>query len=87
MRTFSIIDRVKTKLVVMVLFVLFFSIPAQSQPAIEVGKFSAETVGHVLPVGWKPLTFKKIERHTVYKKYLLNTAQLCWADENRFAKR
>ena len=21
------------------------------------------------------------------KKYLLNTAQLCWADENRFAKR
>jgi hypothetical protein len=22
-----------------------------------------------------------------YKKYLLNTAQLCWADENRFAKR
>jgi hypothetical protein len=30
-------------------------------------------------------------RHKVgdklYKKYLLNTAQLCWADENRFAKR
>jgi PAS domain S-box-containing protein len=24
---------------------------------------------------------------TFYKKYLLNTAQLCWADENRFAKR
>jgi len=23
----------------------------------------------------------------LYKKYLLNTAQLCWADENRFAKR
>jgi hypothetical protein len=23
----------------------------------------------------------------IYKKYLLNTAQLCWADENRFAKR
>jgi hypothetical protein len=22
-----------------------------------------------------------------YKKYLLNTAQLCWADENRIAKR
>jgi len=23
----------------------------------------------------------------IYKKHLLNTAQLCWADENRFAKR
>jgi len=23
----------------------------------------------------------------IYEKYLLNTAQLCWADENRFAKR
>ena len=22
----------------------------------------------------------------IYKKYLLNTAQLCWADENRFAE-
>ena len=27
------------------------------------------------------------ERIFFYKKYLLNTAQLCWADENRFAKR
>jgi len=25
--------------------------------------------------------------YSVYKKHLLNTAQLCWADENRFAKR
>jgi hypothetical protein len=22
----------------------------------------------------------------IYKKYLLNTAQLCWADENGFAE-
>jgi hypothetical protein len=31
-----------------------------------VGKFSAEEVGNGPPVGWKPLTFKKIDRHTVY---------------------
>jgi len=39
---------------------------AQSPAVIEVGKFSAEAVGNVLPTGWKPLTFKKIEKHTVY---------------------
>ena len=39
-----------------------------TQPAevIEVGKFSGEAVGNILPAGWKPLTFKKIERHTAY---------------------
>jgi hypothetical protein len=33
---------------------------------IEVGKFSAATVGQGLPDGWKPLAFKKIEKHTTY---------------------
>jgi len=33
---------------------------------IEVGKFSAATVGKGLPDGWKPLAFKKIEKHTTY---------------------
>ena len=42
------------------------AIQAQSQTMIEVGKFSAATVGQGLPDGWKPLTFKKIERHTTY---------------------
>ena len=46
---------------------LFFSeTNAQSGDVIEVGKFSAETVGNTLPAGWRPLTFKKIERHTAY---------------------
>jgi hypothetical protein len=31
-----------------------------------VGRFSAASVGDSLPPGWKPLTFKKIERHTAY---------------------
>ena len=56
----------KKTLVVMALFIPFLSFPAQSEPVIEVGKFSAESVGNGLPAGWKPLTFKKIERHTVY---------------------
>ena len=42
------------------------AIQAQSQATIEVGKFSAGTVGQNLPDGWKPLTFRKIEKHTTY---------------------
>ena len=42
------------------------TIRAQSQAMIEGGKFSAATVGQKLPDGWKPLTFKKIEKHTTY---------------------
>jgi len=41
-------------------------IDAQSQTFIDVGKFSAATVGDTLPADWKPLTFRKIERHTTY---------------------
>jgi hypothetical protein len=37
-----------------------------SRDVIEVGKFSAEATERTLPTGWKPLTFKKIERHTTY---------------------
>jgi len=40
---------------------------AQSGTVIEVGNFSVATVGDKLPPHWKPLTFKKIERHTTYK--------------------
>ena len=39
---------------------------AQLGPVIEVGKFSEAEVGDSLPAGWKPLTFKKIEKHTLY---------------------
>lgn len=41
--------------------------PAQSVAILEIGKFSAAAEGETLPDGWKPLTFKKIERHTAYK--------------------
>lgn len=55
-------------LIVMVyLFISSPAIHAQSQTMIEVGKFSADTAGEKLPDGWKPLTFKKIEKHTNYR--------------------
>jgi len=50
--------------------ILFLGAPftsySQNQSFIEVGKFSAEKVENKIPSNWKPLTFKKIERHTTY---------------------
>ena len=40
---------------------------AQGPVLLEVGTFSAATVGVTLPEGWKPLTFKKVERQTYYE--------------------
>lgn len=40
---------------------------AQHQDMLEVGKFSVMTEGNSLPDGWKPLTFKKVTRHTQYE--------------------
>jgi len=42
------------------------ALAAEPPPVLEVGKFSAATEGNGLPEGWKPLTFKKIDKHTVY---------------------
>jgi len=42
------------------------SVFAQLQNVIDVGKFSAATTGKGFPDGWKPLAFKKIEKHTTY---------------------
>jgi hypothetical protein len=39
---------------------------AQSQIVVGVGKFSSATAGDTLHPDWKPLTFKKIEKHTIY---------------------
>jgi hypothetical protein len=48
------------------LLVVLFSGNALCLDIIEVGKFSTAAVGQGLPDGWKPLTFKKIEKHTTY---------------------
>lgn len=47
---------------------LIFPFYATSQPQsfIEVGMFSTEKLENKIPSNWKPLTFKKIERHTTY---------------------
>jgi hypothetical protein len=51
------------------LLILLLVLPdaLHSQQIIEVGKFSQEKLGDDLPAGWKPLAFKKIEKHTVYR--------------------
>ena len=50
------------------LMLLIFPFYATSQPQsfIEVGTFSTEKLENKTPSNWKPLTFKKIERHTTY---------------------
>jgi hypothetical protein len=56
--------------VTVVLLVLLLIVPtslAESLPVIEVAKFSSGRVGQALPDGWKPLTFKKIPKHTTYE--------------------
>ena len=52
----------------LVLFLAAFPVAlyAQSPSVLEVGKFSAAPESAALPDGWKPLTFKKIEKHTAY---------------------
>lgn len=53
----------------LMIFLLIFpaGLGSQSSQVIEVGRFSAEKTGDALPSGWRPLTFKKIEKHTVYQ--------------------
>jgi hypothetical protein len=39
---------------------------SQNSSVLEAGKFSKEKADGGLPAGWKPVTFRKIERHTDY---------------------
>jgi hypothetical protein len=52
-------------LLILLLFAVLAPL-AHSQQVIEVGKFSMEKAENNIPSNWKPLTFKKIERHTTY---------------------
>ncbi|MFB3884082.1 MAG: DUF3047 domain-containing protein [Thermodesulfobacteriota bacterium] len=64
------VAKIKNIVLILALTILlsYFSpgFSSQSEEVMEVGRFSAEPVGNVLPFQWKPLTFKKIEKHTVY---------------------
>jgi hypothetical protein len=44
-----------------------FVLQADSPALLEVSSFSTAAAGHALPEGWKPLTFKKVSRHTNYE--------------------
>ena len=50
-------------------FFLFFGGLAKAEPParLDVGKFSSAQVGRSLPEGWKPLTFKKVPKLTIYE--------------------
>ncbi len=50
----------------LILTIVSWAVHAQAGELIEVGKFSVEAEGDGLPANWKPLPFKKIERHTTY---------------------
>ena len=50
----------------MALFLVPFTVHAQSDALLEVGKFSVAAPGTEFPENWKPLTFPKIKRHTAY---------------------
>ena len=40
---------------------------AENSAVLEIGKFSVAVAGSALPDGWKPLTFKKVSKHTKYE--------------------
>jgi len=50
----------------LVSFILLGPASPQDGRILEAGKFSASEAGSGLPAGWKPLTFKNIDKHTVY---------------------
>jgi hypothetical protein len=54
-------------LIVMGLLIVPVAARAESPSVIEVAKFSSGTVGQAIPDGWKPLTFKKVPKHTSYE--------------------
>jgi hypothetical protein len=56
------------RIIICLITVLVIVLPSslQAQVIFDVGKFSAAEPGNKLPVGWHPLTFKKIPSHTKY---------------------
>ena len=57
---------------------------ALAQEVIEAGKFSAEKAG-TMPQGWKPLTFRNMEKHTTYSLIAEGGATVLKAEANASA--
>jgi hypothetical protein len=56
--------------VVVLAFGLLFAASAStddSAPTLDIGRFSASRPGSVLTDGWKPLTFKKVQKSSMYE--------------------
>jgi len=62
-------ERSGWKFVFIAMGLLIVPMPARAEApsVIEVAKFSSGTVGQTMPDGWKPLTFKKIPKQTLYE--------------------
>ena len=51
---------------IVLLSAVAWRVHSEGSSMVEVGRFSAEAPGSGLPQGWRPLLFKKIEKHTSY---------------------
>jgi hypothetical protein len=58
---------------------------ADSDKSIVVGEFSAAKQHGALPAGWKPLTFKKIKKHTRYALVKKDGSMVLKAESNSSA--
>jgi hypothetical protein len=58
--------RIRNPWLVLLLAAGLGAAPAGSEEVLRVGAFSTDSEGSRQPAGWKPLVFRKIERHTVY---------------------
>lgn len=71
-----------TAYVLIVFFLLFAAYPAKASEKISVGHFSTANPNDGLPEHWTPLTFKDIDKHTVYSLVSDSEITVIEADSN-----
>jgi hypothetical protein len=59
--------RLARAVIIALLAVMPGPVTAESESVLDVGQFSAASPGAASPPGWKPLTFRKVSRHTTYE--------------------
>ncbi len=72
----------------MVVLALLFSVAGfgkEEPKVLQAGAFSSLSPGDVLPPGWEPMTFDKIERHTRYSLVSENGATVLKAESRNSA--
>ena len=65
---FKEVFRLRTLIRLTLIWLMLLSLPVSSkaEAVLEIGKFSAETEGHEIPLDWKVQTFKAIPSATTY---------------------